>query len=257
VDLRLRQMALVVKDIEKIVGQFEAVFGLEVGYEEEAMPPGPIGMQNRLLPIGTQFIELVSPVRPEVTGQRYLERRGGDGGYMVICQTTDRARRDELVKKFGVRLVGGRDDTAYSFIQYHPKDTGGSFLEVDWHEGADDPVPPWSHAAGTDWMKAVHTDVIDAITGVEIQVPDPEASARRWGELLELTVTKDPQGRPTITANNGTIRFVGDLDGRGEGLAGLDLHATNKVRAIENAKAAGVPVNGNTVVVAGMRLNLV
>ncbi len=255
--LRLRQIALVVRDIEQVRADLEAVFGLQVGYTEESMPES-IGLENRILPVGDQFIELVAPVRDDVTGARYLERRGGDGGYMVICQTDDRAGRDARIKELGIRLVGGRDGKVYSFIQLHPKDTGGSFLEVDWHEGADDPTPPWTHAAGDNWMPSVRTHIVDAITGVEIQASEPEAVAARWSEILQLPVQRGGDGRPWLeTKGGGCICFVADSDGRGEGLGGIDLHAVDREAALSAAAACGLAVSGDTVTIGGVRFKLV
>ncbi|MFN0096169.1 MAG: VOC family protein, partial [Dehalococcoidia bacterium] len=256
-DIRIRQIALVVRDVDQVVANLRAVFGLEVGYIEESMPES-IGLQNRILPVGHQFIELVAPVRDGVTGARYLERRGGDGGYMVICQTADRAGRDAMIARLGIRTVGGRDTKVSSYIQLHPKDTGGSFLEIDYHDGADEPVPPWTHAAGDDWMKAVRTSVIDAIAGVEIQADDPEATAARWSEIMGLPLKRAADGRPWIeTTWGGCICFVPCSDGRPEGLGGMDLHAVDRDAAKRAARARGLRVEGETIHLAGTRMKLV
>lgn len=255
--LRLRQIAIIVEDIDAVASDFHAIFGLNIAYREETMPVGPIGMQNRILPVGTQFIELVSPVRPGVTGARYLERRQGDGGYMVICQTDDRDWRDRQVAALGIRTVGGRDSAAYSFLQFHPKDTGGSFLEIDWHEGYDDALPGWTHAAGADWAPAVNTDVIDRIVAAEIQSPSPDATAARWATILDLPVTRDELGRAKIDLDGGIIRFVVATDGRGEGLGGLDIHASDGRQAMTTARMRGLRTDGATIRLGGMRLTLV
>ena len=34
------------------------------------------------MPVGDTFLEVVSPIDPKATAERYLARRGGDGGYM-------------------------------------------------------------------------------------------------------------------------------------------------------------------------------
>ncbi len=62
--------------------------------------------------------------------------------------------------------------------------------------------------AGPDWQRAVRTDVVDAITAVELAVPDPEATAARWRELL---------GQPHF--DNAEIRWS---EGTG-GLVAVDL----------------------------------
>jgi predicted ATPase len=56
---------------------------------------------------------------------------------------------------------------------------------------------------------------------------------------------------------NATIRFVKDIDGRGEGLGGLDLIAVNRVRALATATRLGKRAADGTIHVCGMRMNLV
>ena len=73
----------------------------------------------------------------------------------------------------------------------------GSFLEIDFQPGGDDPNGPWM-PAGADWQLAIRTDVVDAITAVELAVPDPETTSARWRDLL---------GQPHF--DNAEIRWVG------------------------------------------------
>ena len=79
--LRLRQVCLVAHDIQAVTRQFESIFHLEVCHIDEAV--GKYGLENRLLPIGNQLLEIVAPTEPGTAAGRYLERRGGDGGYML------------------------------------------------------------------------------------------------------------------------------------------------------------------------------
>jgi hypothetical protein len=254
--LRLRQIAFIVEDIEKVAADMNAVFGLEVAYIDEHLPPA-FGLQNRLMPVGTQFIELCSPVRENTAGGRYLERRGGDGGYMVICQADDHAPRKARVQELGIRTVAARDTETSCLMQLHPQDTGGSFLEIDWHEGADENFPGWSHAIRGPWPDFIRTHRVEAITAAEIQSPDPAKLAARWSEIIEDPVTKDSHGNPIIKIDNATLRFVSNTDGRPEGLGGLDLEATDAPAAREAAQQRGLLRGDGSILIGGVRLNLV
>ena len=66
--------------------------------------------------MGSQFIEVVAPNDPaeDTAGKRYLDRRGGDGGYMVITQCDDQAPRRAKFKELGVRLVS--DHAGRTFV---------------------------------------------------------------------------------------------------------------------------------------------
>jgi hypothetical protein len=252
--IRLRQIALIAHDIEAVVEDLKAVFGLEIGFVDPHI--SVFGLQNRLLPVGSQFLEVVSPIQEGTTGGRYLERRGGDGGYMVICQAEDHGPIKRRVTELGIRKVAERDTETYNLLQMHPQDTGGSFLEVDWHEDADQQFPPWSHAAGDDWQKAVRTDVVTAIVAAEIQSPDPKKVAARWSEILQFPVQREGDSF-TIRLDNAALRFVEATDGRGEGLGGVDLKPADRERAITAAESRSVLKDDGTIHISGTRFRLI
>ncbi|HEU5084161.1 MAG TPA: VOC family protein [Acidimicrobiales bacterium] len=209
---RLRQVALVAHDLDAVVGDLHDAFGLEVAYRDPAV--AAFGLRNAVLPIGTQFIEVVSPTREGTAGGRQLERLGGDGGYMVICHTDDQPHRRARVDELGVRVAFEAEDHGYRIMQLHPADTGGSFLEIDFQPGGEDPTGPWM-PAGPDWQRAVRTDVVDGITGVTVQSVDPARTAARWAEILELPVVDG-----TIELDNATVRF---LDGPVDSLVAVTV----------------------------------
>jgi Glyoxalase-like domain len=252
--LRLRQIALVAHKLAPIADEMRDVFGLEIGYRDPGVKV--FGLENALFPVGSQFIEVVAPIQPNTAGGRYLERRKGDGGYMVITQCDEHAPRKRRVAELGIRKVLERDEPNYSIMQLHPRDTGGSFLEIDYQAGDQSPDGPWA-PAGRDWKRAVRTDVVRAIAAAEIQTPEPDALAEQWSRIVEIPVKADATGHPSLRLENTTIRFVRDRDGRGEGLAGLDLIAADKQRAITAAERRGCKVSDDIVSVCGMRMRLV
>ena len=251
--LRLRQIALVANDLAAVSEDIRAVFGLEVGHIDPGV--GKFGLENRIFPIGTQFLEVVAPIEENTAGGRYLTRRGGDGGYMVITQTDDHATRKAHVKDLGIRLVAEGDGEEYCIMQLHPKDTGGSFLEIDWAIGGEKPGGPWA-PAGSDWERAVRTDVISEIVAAEVQGEDPVTLAERWSEIVQIDLVVD-RGVPTLPLQNASIRFVACEDGRPEGLGGIDVRATDADRAVANARGRGLTVTEDVVNVCGLRFKLV
>ena len=218
--LRLRQIALVARDLDPVVEAFRTRLGVEVAFND----PGVVtfGLRNAVMPVGNQFVEVVSPIQEGTAGGRYLDRRGGDGGYMVILQTDQHADRRKRVADVGIRTVMDHQGKHYTVMQLHPADTGGTFLEIDEQVGGEDMAAgPWE-PAGPDWQKARRTDVVTGISAAEIQSPEPTRLAARWSDILELPVT-DSDGRAEIVLDNARLRFVEATDGRGEGLGGIDL----------------------------------
>jgi hypothetical protein len=113
---------------------------------------------------------------------------------------------------------------------------------------------PWS-PAGKDWRQAIRTDLVSAITAAEMQCDDPEKVATRWSEIIEID-RSDVEGVPTIPLDNATLRFVPMVDGRPEGLAGIDLACSAPDTVRENAARRKLPVADDHVVLVGMRCYL-
>src|SRR4249920_154934 len=87
--LRLRQLALVANDLDPVVDDLKGVFGVEVAFNDPRMKS--FSLKNAVIPVGHQFVKVVAPIEDNTADGRYLARRGGDSGYMVILQC------DELV----------------------------------------------------------------------------------------------------------------------------------------------------------------
>src|SRR5262249_58213429 len=83
--MRLRQIAFAAKDLDAVVGDLCAGLGIEVSFNDPGV--GVFGLRNAVMPVGDTFLEVVSPVQPDTAAGRYMERRGGDCGHMVMVQT--------------------------------------------------------------------------------------------------------------------------------------------------------------------------
>jgi hypothetical protein len=59
--LRLRQICLVARDLNRVVADLEAVFAISVCHRDPNV--AKYGLVNALLPVGTSFLEIVSPAR--------------------------------------------------------------------------------------------------------------------------------------------------------------------------------------------------
>jgi hypothetical protein len=229
--LRLRQVALVARDLDPVVEDLCAILGVEVAFNDPAV--AVFGLRNAVMSVGDTFLEVVSPVQAGTTAGRYLDRRKGDGGYMVILQVDDLETERRRLSELGVREAWriDLDDAASSHL--HPKDTGGAILSLDWMS----PPASWRWA-GPGWEEKVRTGVARKIAGVEIQSPDPGALAGRWSRILQRPSQK-VGGAGEIHVDDGLIRFVPETDGRGEGVSALVLQITDQARLLAAAEARG------------------
>jgi len=124
--VRLRQAVLVAAELEPVAEQLRSELGLGEPFADPGV--GEFGLENAVFALGDQFLEVGAPTRPGTAAGRYLERRGGDGGYMVIMQTDDHPSLKSRLKPLGVRTALEHDGKEYCVLQLHPRDTVGSFL---------------------------------------------------------------------------------------------------------------------------------
>lgn len=253
-NLRLRQIALIAKELTPVVDDIRAVFGLEVAFRDPAV--AVFGLENAVFPVGNQFLEVVAPTREGTAGGRYLDRRQGNGGYMVILQSEDQARYKRRAAELNIRKALEHDEPEFHVMQLHPRDTGGCFLEIDQQIGSEKPEDPW-HPAGRSWQSAVRTEVVRGIAAAEIQTPNQAELSERWAQIMELPVQANSQGQPSLQLDNATLRFVADGDGRGEGLGGVDLTVANRSRLLAAAEQRGLRIDGDCVQLCGVRFRLV
>jgi methylmalonyl-CoA/ethylmalonyl-CoA epimerase len=99
---RLRQVALLVRDLQDAGQLYHHILGMEPCCSTD-LPE--YGLTNLVLPAGNgTFVELLQPTSPDSAAARYLERRG-ESPYLLIFETR---RYDQLIphlKSLGVRIT--------------------------------------------------------------------------------------------------------------------------------------------------------
>jgi Glyoxalase-like domain len=247
--MRLRQFVVVARDLDSVVADFTAVLGIEVAFNDPSVKE--FGLRNAVMPVGDTFLEVVSPIDPKATAERYLERRRGDGGYMLILQCDDLDRDRERLARLGVRTVWKLDLPEIRGTHLHPKDTGGTLLSID------EAKPPESWRwAGPQWREHVRRTRVDEIVAAELQCADPAALARRWSQVLDRPAQDLAAGGAEIALERGRLRFVPDRDGRGEGLSACEVLAADPNAILRTARARGLTVSGDCVTIGGVRIGL-
>jgi hypothetical protein len=230
--MRIRQIALVARDLGSAESEIIDALDLEVAFRDPGV--GEFGLHNALFPVGDELLEVVSPTREGTTAGRLLDKRGGDGGYMVILQVPEVEECRRHLDDVGARVVYEAKGHSIRGLHIHPKDVGGAILSVDQA----DPPESWEWA-GDDWRAHIRTSVATKITGVELQSANPTAMASRWAEVLGREVAAD--GR-SIELDEGVLRFVEGTDGRGEGVGGIELRAADRSRAGQRMTVCGTRV---------------
>lgn len=224
--VRLRQAVMVAAELEPAAERLRDELGLGEPYADPGV--GAFGLRNAVFALGDAFLEIVSPVREGTAAGRYLERRGGDGGYMLIFQLDDIEGARAHAAELGIRIVWSIDLPDISASHLHPADTRGAILSLDR------PVPPESWRwGGPDWIGGAGDGAPGRLEGATVAVTDPVAVAERWAKLLGA----DPRAA--------SVEFTEAASEAGEGLVEVTVALPPEVRRDRDA-----------VEIAGLRFRL-
>ncbi len=216
---RLRQVALVAADLAPVEAGIIEELGVQLCYRDPDV--AVFGLSNALFPIGDKLLEVVSPVRPGTTAGRQLDKRKGDGGYMVILQVDDLEATRSRIETCNVRVVFTAAKPGITGIHLHPKDVGAAILSVDQTDRWDD----WGWA-GPNWRDHIATRVVTDMVGVAMQSEHPAGTADRWAAVVGGEVTEIGD-QYHVRLEEGVLRFVPPVDARGDGVCAVDLRATD------------------------------
>jgi len=250
--MKLRQCVFVCKDLESSREELCDILGIEVAFRDPGVAKW--GLVNVVCPTGHDFLEIVSPFQQGTSAGRYIDRRKGDGGYMVILQVDDAVAERKRVTELGVRAVAQKDLPEYQYTHFHPSDTSGVLLSIDQTNAPAGTDPKlWWPPAEKGWMTHAKSDVTAGLAGVEIQAEDPDGTAARWSKILNRPV----EGDIIRLDDDGEIRFVPIADGRGPGISAFDVRVVDRERVLAAAKKRHKHPGPSQVEVCGCRINLV
>jgi hypothetical protein len=220
---RLRQVALVASDCGQVAGELQRAFGWAEPFHDPGV--GAFGLTNAVFAVGDTFVEVVAPAQPGTTAGRYLQRRGGDGGYMAIFQVPDLAAARRRLPGLGVRVVWTADLPDMAGTHLHPRDVPGAIVSLDRAS----PEQSWRWA-GPAWTGQAPAFAPGGVTGLTIEVADPGAAAQRWAAVLGIPAAStgggsdDGGGASVDLPDSGQrLEFVPAGTGQGEGIAAVTI----------------------------------
>lgn len=262
--MELKQVALVADQLDPVREQLFVLLGLQQDYADPGV--GEFGLCNSVMATGDTFLEVVSPMQPGTAAGRLLERRGGDGGYMVLFGVDDIEACTRRMARLGIRKVWNTDTTSVKAFHVHPRDIGAAIVSFDQM------LPPdhWEWA-GPGWQDRPARHV-SAIRAVDIQSDNPVQTAEQWSLALAKPVTVEGEsgsdGKYVIRLDRGAVNIIRATDGRGDGVAAVEFgirDAEGLQRAIDTLglsragepragePRAGEPRATDEVVVCGTR----
>jgi catechol 2,3-dioxygenase-like lactoylglutathione lyase family enzyme len=248
---RLRQICLVTRDMTRSVADFTEIFGVRLAYRDPMV--ARYGLENALFPFGLAFVEIVAPTRADTAAGRFLDRTGGQGGYMAIFSCDDWARRAARAEALGVPVVQRFDMPDFQGVQLHPRACRAAMIEFDHTPGGQDIRGPY-HSAGPDWLAAVKTDVTRGLKEIVLESPDPHDLGAHWARLLEAPYAEQGDGG-RIDVETCGVRFAPARDGR-ESLAAVVVEAARPQAILDAAARRGCAVDDAGFTLCGVRFRV-
>jgi hypothetical protein len=231
--VRLRQAVLAAADLDAAQAALRDALGLGEPFHDPGV--ALFGLRNAVFALGDCFLEVVSPTQPDTAAGRYMQRRGGDTGYMVIFDLEDLDGARTRAREAGMRVAWQVDLPDISATHLHPADTGAAIVSLDQSR----PYGTWRWG-GPNWTGRIGSGAPGRLLGVTLAVGDPGALAGRWGELLGVPVGGDE--RPLLKLDGGEVRFEMAGDPRREGLVEIAVGIPAELR--ERHGGAAVEVGG-------------
>ena len=255
--LRLRQICLAAPRLAPVVDDLQSIFGLSVCHRDPKLIA--YGLENALLPIGTDFLEVVAPVQPDTAAGRFIQRTQGHGGYMAIFQADDPRQRQAAALALGVRTAHEIDQPGYLSVQLHPRDCRAAFIELGHSLGGEERMGTW-WPAGPHWQDHVQTRDTRRLQGIVLESPDPSALAGLWSQILETPLTQDGSAGDRPGAALRRLQFeqvsVGFEPGPADCLGSVVVEVIDVAATLRRALDCGHRVQGHRFHLGGVNFQV-
>jgi hypothetical protein len=244
--LRIRQIVVAARDLATTVAQLQDILSVRVCYRDPEVEK--FGLENALMPIGDQFLEVVSPIRAHTAVGRHIDRHG-DSGYMLILQTDDLARAQVRLDQQSVRIVWRAAHPNIRAVHLHPKDIGAALVSID------EATPPESWRwAGPNWQQYVTLEQAQQVLAVSLSARDPDAMSHRWAQVLGTAPPVESREGFCIPIDGGELEFV---RANTDVMAGFRISAMRPPLMLEAARSRGLTVHDDVVAICGTAFQLV
>ena len=237
--MRLRQLVIATSEIDLLADSICDLFELKRTFSDPELIV--FGLQNVLIPVGDTFLEVVTPIKENTSAERFLKKRSGDGGYMVIVDSVDLEQERERLENVRMNIVWYEnrkfDGIHGQSLHLHPKQVGGAILSIDNMK----PASSWLWA-GTEWEKDTNKSLVSHLSGVNICSPDPDNLLSNWEKALGRERSLDGT---SINLSGSSINFVINTQSQSEHISAFQIHTAKRLEIEKRAARLGVLINNN------------
>jgi hypothetical protein len=207
--VRLRQAVLVANELEPVASALRSALELQEPFRDPGV--GEFGLTNAVFALGDCFLEVISPAQPDTAAGRYLDRHGGDGGYMAIFDLEDLEGARARAQRAGIRVVWQIDLPDICGTHLHPADMRGAIVSLDRPR----PYGSWRWG-GPQWTGRVGSGAPGRLTGITVAVGDPVGVSTRWAHVLGVRASGAPH--PVLRLDGAEVAFIEAQDARAQGI---------------------------------------
>ena len=237
--MRLRQLVIATSEMDVLADKICDLFELKKTYSDPEL--AVFGLENIIIPFGDTFLELVTPVKENTSAERFLKKRGGDGGYMVIVDSNHLEKQRQRLETVGLNIIWYENRKSNGIhgqsLHLHPKQVGGAILSID------NMTPPSSWLwAGTEWKKDINQSLVRNLCGVTICSPKPDSLLSKWEKALGKKRSTDGT---SIDLAGSKIKFVMNTHSHSEHVSNFQVHSTKRSYLKKRAASRGFLTNNN------------
>lgn len=237
--MRIRQLVIAAES-GRTADILQRVMDLKEPFKDPGV--GEFGLDNAVFALGDQFLEVVWPIADTAPARRFLDRNGGEGGYMAIFETGDIEATRRRAQALGVRAVWSIDLPNISATHFHPSDLGGAIVSIDQPR----PAGEWRWG-GPDWRSRA---AAGSLVGATIRAPDPNVAAAKWAGVLGLTPVAADAGAQ-LACEGGVLRFE---PGPAPELAAFEIELPDFGAACARASELGLETSDASISLGGVVL---
>ena len=231
--MRLRQLVIATSEMDLLADSICDLFELKRTFSDPELIV--FGLQNVLIPLGDTFLELVTPVKENTSAERFLKKKGGDGGYMVIVDSLNLEIERKRLETVEMDIVWHENRESNGIhgqsLHLHPKQVGGAILSIDNMM----PSSSWLWA-GTEWEKDINKSLVSHLSGVNICTPNPDNLISNWEKALgkKKSIFGD-----WIDLGKSNINFVINTQSKSEYVSAFQIQALKKSYIEKRAESRG------------------
>ncbi len=252
--VRLRQVCFAAPVLAPAERALAGILGIEPSHRAPELN-AEFGLENVVFPVNGSFIEIVAPLRDNTSVSKFLSGNKAQGLYIVILDCSDLDQRRGVVQQMGIRITHSASYPGAKNIQLHPRDMGGTMLEIDQHAAGSEGRFEHFEWAGLDWRDHVRTDVTVDLLGVDMCCSDPASVVERWAQVVDRAAASNVSEH-RIDLDYGELRFVDPGGSFAEGLTAVNLSVRDTAAVLGNAQRVGCRTTTDAFEFCGVMLRL-